>query len=60
MLHRKTQYGGAEAICFQTEFPDGLLPVGKNMQKTHGSHAHIPLTKSIHLIYLFIIGGREI
>jgi hypothetical protein len=41
-------------------FSTSLLPVGKNMQKTHGTHADEPLTKSFGLIYLFIIGGRKI
>jgi hypothetical protein len=39
-------------------FSGSLLPVGKNMQKMHGSHACAPLTKSIRVIYLMIIGGR--
>jgi hypothetical protein len=55
----KTQYCDATAVR-RLEFGSRLLPFGKNMQKTHGSHAGIPLTKSIRLIYLFSIGGREI
>jgi hypothetical protein len=31
----------------------------QNMQKTHGSHVPKPLTKSIGVGYLSIIGGRE-
>src|SRR5690242_12820292 len=39
-------------------FLDVLLTIGKNMQKMHGPHDDAPLTKSIRLIYLIIIGER--
>lgn len=55
----KTQHREPSRRLIDIVFPAGVLPAGNSMQKTHSSHAALPLTRSIALIYLYIIGGRE-